>query len=92
VGEWNSLTLFEARDYQGKVLRRLRLRLLVRPMLAGSKISWTGTLLRNGDWKKDQDLKALIGGPPAVPPKSETSSVVPDSIPAARSEVPQSVT
>ncbi len=87
VGEWNSLTLFEARDDKGKVQRRLLLKLLLRPMLADANVPWNGTLLRNGDWETDLELRALIGGPPAGQPKSETPSVVPAPKPAPRGEV-----
>ena len=89
VGEWNSLTLFEARDDKGKVQRRLRLKLLVRPMLADANVPWNGTLLRKGYWSQDQTLRDLIGGPPAFLPKAETPQVVPDPKPATRPEVPK---
>ena len=89
VGEWNSLTLFEARDETGKRLGHIRLKLLVRPMLPGAKVPWTGTLLRSGDWEKDPELRATIGDLPPVQPKSETPKVVPDPKPATRPEVPK---
>jgi len=62
-GEWNSITLFEARDDKGQLLGRLRLNLLVRPMLSDAKVPWAGTLLRNGDWREDQDLRVMISDP-----------------------------
>ena len=62
--EWNTLTLFEARDAQKRIVGRLQIKLLVCPLPPDANTDWSAPLFRLGDWEQDENLKPLIGALP----------------------------
>jgi len=62
-GDRNTLTLFEARDAENKIVGRIQLKLLLYALKPDASPTWSDARLRNSYWKDDGELKAAIGHP-----------------------------
>ena len=58
--KWHSLPLFEASDKEGRIVAHMRVQLLACP-LQGLHTTMAAPILRHGDWRKDEEMKSLLG-------------------------------